>query len=163
MTLLGDFYILSMSFIRTLFGGLTLLLSLALAFWLVYSNDARVSIELAGVWDEGIPNPFRRAGGEATLQAPLGIWYLVFTVLGIFIGLFYGWFIGGETRVRARQQGRRARKAETDLATIKKESEAAKTEVDSLKTEKKDLEAKAKTAEAAVLAAPAEVKQITSA
>lgn len=151
-----------MSFIRTLLGGFLFLLALAVVFWLVFSNQGSETVRLVGIADEGIPNPFHKAGGSEVFMMPLGMWYVGFTVIGMFLGLFAGWFIGGSTRIKARQQGRRARTAEKELKAVKQEKEVAKTEVDSLKTEKKDLETKVKDAETVALSAPADVKQITS-
>lgn len=156
-----------MSFIRTLLGGLMFLLALAFVFWLVFSNSQPETVRLVGMpgtQDGGaLTNPFAGAGDDKVFKLPLGMWYVGFTVLGLFFGLFAGWFIGGSTRIKARQQGRRARTAEKELKTVKQEKEVAKTEVDSLKTEKKDLETKVKDAEAVALNAPADVKKITSA
>lgn len=151
-----------MSLIRTLLGSLLFLLSLIFVIWLVYSNSEPVTLKLVWLMGEGVPNPFARAGQVEQIMLPLGIWFIFFTVIGIIIGLFCGWFIGGGTRVRARQQGKRARDAEKELKSAKEQNDAAKTEMDTLKTEKKDLETKVKEAETTLIAAPTEVKQITS-
>ena len=150
-----------MSLIRTLFGSLLFFLSLIFVIWLVYSNSELVSLKLVWVMDQGVPNPFARAGQSQHIMLPLGIWFIIFTVIGIIIGLFCGWFIGGGTRIHARQQGKRARAAETELKSAKEQNETAKTEMDTLKTEKKDLETKVKQAETTLISAPTEVKQIT--
>ena len=132
-----------------------------LVLWVVYSNSELVALKFIGLWQgQGIPNPFTWAGGGAYLWLPLGLWLFFFTILGLVMGLSYAWFVARPTRVRARQQERRARAAEQALLRLKKEAEITKTEIDNLKTEKKDLEIRAKTAESTALPPSAEIKTV---
>jgi len=133
-----------------------------LALWIGYSNAEMTSLRLAWVMSNGIPNPMAGQGDNPVIELPIGLWFVLFAFLGTIVGLILGWFLSGNTRVRARQQGRRARQAERDLETVKKESDTAKAEIDGLKTEKRDLETKVKASSDSALAAPSDVKQITS-
>ena len=130
-----------MTLLRTLVSGLSFLGLVASVAWLVYSNSTLTPLRLAGLWGgKGVPNPFTRSPTDPLLL-PLGLWLLFFAILGLLLGLYLGWFIGGQTRVRARQQGRRARQAEQALAQSRKESDVAKLEADDLKIANKELEA----------------------
>jgi len=143
-----------MSLLRALLGGLGFLIAAALISWLVYSNDELTTLRLVGLWNgQGLPNPLT-AANEDQVQLPLGLWFFIFAMLGVFVGLFLGWFVGGQTRVRARQQGRRARLAERTLARFRKESDEAKIEADDLKIANKDLAEQVKRAEDKALPAP---------
>ena len=151
-----------MAILRTFIGGTLFLILLGLIFWVVFSNaEPRLPLKFAGLnaVKEGVPNPFASVSGTP-LMWPFSAWLMVFALIGTVFGLVIGWFLGGGTRVRARQQGRRARQAEKDLKAVKAESETAKMQADTLKGENKDLESKVKVAEA--LAAPSEVKQLIS-
>ena len=151
-----------MAFFRTLIGGTLFLILLGLVFWIAFSNAEPVlTLKLAGlsVTGNAFPNPFASIWGTP-LAWPFSAWLITFALIGMVFGLVVGWFLGGGTRVRARQQGRRARRAEKELKTMQSESEAAKSEIDSLKDEKKNLETQMKTTED--LSTPSEVKQITN-
>ena len=158
-----------MSLLRTVLNSLLFLLCLILVVWLVYSNTEPVPLKLVWLAPDGIDNPFRRQGQSDQILLPLGLWLVVFTVLGLIVGLLCGWFIGGATRIRARRQSRRARQAEQELQRAREQGEAAKTQVDALKTEKKILETQIKQANRLPAAAstpastPNEVKQLPSA
>lgn len=151
-----------MSLIRALLVSLLLLFVVAAVGLLVYSNMEPLTLKLEGVGlSAGIPNPFAQPEQTQVIELPAGVWYVLFLIGGLKLGLFAGWFLAGDTRVRARQQGRRARVAERALAGAKQEREDAKSEIDTLKVEKKDLETKVQVAEAKSLDGVGEVKQIT--
>lgn len=127
-----------MSLLRALFSGLLFIALSTLIFWVVYSNGTPVNIYLIGMWqNEGFPLPFGWQG------LPLGLWLVLFSLLGLFAGLMLGWFFAGQTRIRARQQTRRARRSESDLDASREEAEKAKTEIDSLEEALKRERAKA--------------------
>ncbi len=113
--------------LRALFGGSFFLALMALVFWLVYSNDELVSLRLVGLWGGGgVPLPFGWSG------LPQGLWYVLFTLLGLGSGLVLGWFFAGGTRRQAAQQTRRARQSERALASSRDQIDQAKSQIDSL-------------------------------
>ena len=123
-----------MTLLRTVLGALLFLSAAALVLWLVYSNSQPLALHLVGLWGgEGVPNPFARAGQSPDLLLPFGFWLLIFTMFGVVIGLFTGWFIAGSTRIQMRQQARRARQAEAALEAAEKEAETAKQQLDEAK------------------------------
>ncbi len=116
-----------MRLLRALFGGSFFLALMALVFWLVYSNDELVPLRLVGLWGEGgVPLPFGWPG------LPQGLWYVLFTLLGIGSGLVLGWFFAGGARRQAAQQTRRARRSERALATSRDQVDLAKSQIESL-------------------------------
>ena len=113
-------------------------------------------LHLAGLWDgEALPNPFARAGQSPDLLLPFGLWLLIFSIFGVVVGLFTGWFIAGSTRIQMRQQARRARQAEAALDAAEKDAETAKQQLDEAKNAARETRPRAE------LEALPEVKRLT--